>query len=177
MIKTILTFWFHEVTPEQRFAKDDELDNTIRERFESIYWSILKRETFFWKETAEGALAEIIVLDQFARNMFRGAPQSFAGDPLALELAMEMVGKGQNKELPVEQRSFVYMPFMHSESNEVHKQTLRLFEELGNENNLKYEHWHKSIIDRFGRYPHRNKVLGRESTSEEEQFLKEFEGF
>ena len=176
-IDAILHFWFEEVSLEKKFEKDEALDATIRERFEDTYWRVMNGETVDWRETPEGRLAEIIVLDQFARNMFRGTPQAFAGDELALRLAKEAVAVGADTEVPKEQRAFFYLPYMHSETPEVHEEAMELFKELGNEKNLKYERIHKDIIDRFGRYPHRNEVLGRESTPEEIEFLKEHEGF
>ena len=128
-------------------------------------------ELWTWRETAEGRLAEIIVLDQFSRNLFRDHPASFAQDPLALSLAQEAVRLGLDQQLAPDQRCFMYMPFMHSESKIIHAQALQLFEALGNPMNLDFELKHKTIIDRFGRYPHRNQILERESTPEEVEFL------
>ncbi len=116
-------------------------------------------------------MAEIIVLDQFSRNLFRDHPASFAQDPLALSLAQEAVRLGLDQQLAPDQRCFMYMPFMHSESKIIHAQALQLFEALGNPINLGFELKHKTIIDRFGRYPHRNQILERESTPEEVEFL------
>ena len=176
-IKEILRFWFEETTPKQKFQKDDAFDDLITSKFKDIYEDIMDGKTTSWRENPEGRLAEIIVLDQFARNMFRGEKQCFLGDTLALRLAQEAVAAGDDQKLPEERRTFVYMPYMHSESKEVHTEALRLFTEHGNENNLKYENIHKAIIDRFGRYPHRNEILGRESTPEELEYLKEHGGF
>jgi len=121
--------------------------------------------------SAEGRLAEIIVLDQFSRNIYRGTARAFAQDSLALALAQEAISQDLDKQLSPEQRSFLYMPFMHSESKLIHEFALKLFQRLGNQANLEYEIKHKIIIDRFGRYPHRNQILGRESTEEELSFL------
>ena len=176
-IDVILHFWFEEVEPKKRFEKDEELDGEIKKRFLSAYEHIVAGKTALWRETPEGRLAEIIVLDQFTRNMFRGERQSFAGDPLALQLAKEAVAEGDDQKLSKEKRAFMYMPYMHSESKEVHKEALKLFIDLGIEENLKYEKMHKEIIDRFERYPHRNEVLGRASTPEEIAFLKDNSGF
>ena len=128
-------------------------------------------ELWTWRETAEGRLAEIIVLDQFSRNLFRDHPASFAQDPLALSLAQEAVRLDLDQQLAPDQRCFMYMPFMHSESKIIHAQALQLFEALGNPMNLDFELKHKTIIDRFGRYPHRNQILERDSTPEEVEFL------
>jgi uncharacterized protein (DUF924 family) len=176
-IKRVLDFWFVELAPEQKFTKDPELDAQIKQRFEPVYWTIVNGETEAWRATPEGRLAEIIVLDQFARNMFRDDPQSFAADDLALDLTQQMLTLGLDQHLSYEQRQFVYMPLMHSESVAVHEQAVQVFEAYGNGMTLRYEHKHKDIIDRFGRYPHRNAVLGRTSTPEEIEFLKEHSGF
>jgi hypothetical protein len=130
-------------------------------------------ELWTWRATAEGRLAEIIVLDQFSRNLYRDHAESFAQDALALALAQEAIQLNLDQQLSPEQRSFLYMPFMHSESKIIHIQALQLFEELGNPLNLDFEKKHKVIIDRFGRYPHRNQILGRSSTAEEIEFLKQ----
>ena len=170
--KEIIDFWFTELSSEQHFTKSDAVDERIKS-FVDVYTQVVERKTAQWAETAEGALAEIIVLDQFSRNMFRDDAACFAQDALALDLAQAAVAKGYDAELPSEQRLFMYMPYMHSESNEVHQEAVRLFESLGNEGTLKYEHIHKDIIDAFGRYPHRNKVLGRVNTPDEEKYLAE----
>lgn len=172
--REVALFWFEECTPEQWWKKDEALDAKIKERFGDVYWQVVRGETDHWREEPEGRLAEIIVLDQFARNIFRGTPQAFLYDPLALALAQEMVRRGDDQKLPKEKRHFVYMPYMHSESPKVHEAAMELFESIGE---TKYEVMHKEIIDRFGRYPHRNAIVGRESTPEELEFLKEHEGF
>ncbi|SUI46549.1 Uncharacterized protein conserved in bacteria [Serratia quinivorans] len=111
------------------------------------------------------------MLDQFSRNLFRGTPRSFASDCMALVLAQEAIRSGQCEQLSKEQRGFLYLPFMHSESVLIHQQALALYTELDNGDQLEFELRHKAIIDRFGRYPHRNAILGRVSTAEEEAFL------
>jgi len=177
IISDILQFWFQETTPKQRFTKDPEFDAQVKNRFESTYWDIVKGQTSSWRSTPEGRLAEIIVLDQFARNMFRDDKQSFEADELALSLSKEAIASGDDMKLPEDQRQFIYMPFMHSESREVHEEALALFTEKGTESTLEYEIKHKAIIDRFGRYPHRNEVMGRTSTPEELEFHKSHGGF
>jgi len=168
----IIDYWFKELTSEQHFVKDDAVDARIKS-FADVHTAVVAGETSIWRETAGGALAEIIVLDQFSRNMFRGDQKCFAYDTQALELAQGAIEKGQDKELPENMRMFMYMPYMHSESKEVHADAVPLFESLGMEGTLKYELIHKNIIDQFGRYPHRNEILGREPTPEEEKYLKE----
>ncbi|MCG9492152.1 DUF924 domain-containing protein [Acinetobacter lactucae] len=169
----ILNFWF---SPEHRslwFAKSDDFDKKIRENFSDVHRQATQAELWSWRKTAEGRLAEIIVLDQFSRNIYRDQPQSFAYDSLALALAQEAISLQLDAQLNPEQRSFLYMPFMHSESKLIHEFALKLFQRLGNEINLSFEKKHKVIIDRFGRYPHRNIILGRVSTPEETEFLLE----
>jgi len=168
----IINFWFLELSDGQRFIKDEKLDASMRERFGDTHRAAARGELFGWRTTALGWLAEIIVLDQFSRNMYRNTPESFAQDPQALTLAQEMVANGQDMALSVEQRIFAYMPFMHSESKLIHAQAERLYAQPGMEGALAFEVRHKVIIERFGRFPHRNTILGRESTAEELAFLK-----
>jgi uncharacterized protein (DUF924 family) len=173
----VLHFWFTELKPKQHFAKDTALDALIAERFGALLESAAQCELFAWRDSPQGRLAEIIVLDQFSRNMFRAhlpnAPRAFAQDALALALAQELVASGRDVELSVAQRKFAYMPYMHSESRVVHQEALRLFALPGLEENLEFARRHLAIIERFGRYPHRNAILGRESTAEELAFLRE----
>ncbi|MDD2179930.1 DUF924 domain-containing protein [Acidovorax sp. D2M1] len=171
--QAILHFWFAELTPKQHFVKDAALDETIRTRFGNTLEAAAKCELFAWRAAPEGRLAEILVLDQFSRNVWRDTPRAFAQDALALALAQELVANGHDRSLPTAQRVFAYMPYMHSESAVIHEQALELFAQPGMENNLDFERRHKTIIDRFGRYPHRNVVLGRTSTAEELAFLSE----
>lgn len=170
----VLAFWFDTLEPAQWYKKSDELDARIRERFETTYHAIVAGEKAAWRDTPEGRLAEVIVLDQFSRNMFRDSPQAFAADPLALALSQEAIRAGADEALGDDRRAFLYMPFMHSESPLIHEQAMVLFADLPN---LEYEIKHKVIIDRFGRYPHRNDVLGRRSTPEEIEWLKTNKGF
>lgn len=167
----ILDFWFDPDHRSLWFAKSDEFDAKIRERFQAIHHQTTQAELWSWRKTAEGRLAEIIVLDQFSRNLYRDQPQAFAQDSMALMLAQEAISLQLDAQLSPEQRSFLYMPFMHSESKLIHEFALKLFQRLGNEINLSFEKKHKLIIDRFGRYPHRNAILGRSSTAEELEFL------
>ena len=170
---TVLRYWFEELTPRQHFVKDATLDEAMRARFGSTLEAAARCELFGWRSTPQGRLAEIIVLDQFSRNLYRDKPQAFAQDAQALVLAQELVASRQDHSLPLQQRNFAYMSYMHSESALVHAQAVVLFAQPGLEDNLDYELRHKAIIDRFGRYPHRNAVLGRTSTAEELVFLGE----
>ena len=174
----VLTFWFEELAGKQRFEANPERDEAIRKRFGVVQAQASQGELFAWRTTAEGRLAEIVVLDQFSRNIHRGKAAAFAQDGAALCLAQEAVATEADKALPPSQRMFVYMPYMHSESLAIHDTAIPLFESLADEGEefvmtLDYEHRHRTIVERFGRYPHRNIILGRVSTSQEEVFLKE----
>lgn len=173
MYKEIIDFWFTEAEPKQWWQKDVAFDSIIQSRFASLHKQAKANELFEWRCTALGSLAEIIILDQFTRNIYREKLASFACDSLALALAQVAISKGFDAELPKTERSFLYLPFMHSESKLIHSEAAKLFESLDNSNNLEFEHKHKAIIDRFGRYPHRNSILGRESTAEEIEFLNQ----
>lgn len=173
MYEDILHFWFNELTPVQWWKSDEKVDADIKRRFSDIHAKAARCELFDWRMAAKGRLAEIIILDQFSRNIFRNDAQSFANDSLALALAQEALAVGADKALSPVERSFLYLPFMHSESAEIHQVAVILYTELGIAENLDFEFKHKEIIDRFGRYPHRNKILGRESTPEEIEFLKQ----
>lgn len=167
----VLRFWFEEATPKQHFEKDAAFDAAIRTRFAGLQQSAARGELAAWRGTAAGRLAEVIVLDQFSRNLFRDDARAFANDGMALVLAQEALRAGADEGLDATRRAFLYMPFMHSESRAIHVKAERLFRQPGLENNYTFELKHKAIIDRFGRYPHRNRVLGRASTPEELAFL------
>lgn len=167
----ILDFWFTELTDKQRFAKDEALDATLRERFGATLDAAVRCELSGWRATPQGRLAEIVVLDQLSRNIHRDTPAAFAHDAQALTLAQELVASGQDRALDLVQRGFAYMPYMHSESLLIHEQALALFAQPGMENTLDFEQRHQAILARFGRYPHRNAMLGRVSTPEELAFL------
>jgi uncharacterized protein (DUF924 family) len=169
----VLDFWFEELTPKQWFIKSDDLDREIAERFGETLAAAARCECWQWRETPAGRVAEIIILDQFSRNVHRDTPSAFAQDPLALALAQELISRGEDDALPLTRRIFAYMPFMHSESLAIHDQAVKLFDRPGMEEQLDYEHRHRAIIERFGRYPHRNTILGRESTPEEIEFLRQ----
>lgn len=173
MHQPILEFWFEELRPASWWAKSAKLDEDIRRRFGDLHRQAARGELWHWRGSAEGRLAEIIILDQFSRNLYRDRPEAFAQDGMALVLAQEAISLGLDEELPVVQRAFLYMPFMHSESLMIHDRAVRLFDVPGMDSSLDYEHRHRDIILRFGRYPHRNAILGRASTEEEQQFLRQ----
>lgn len=168
----VLQFWFAETLPAQHFKQDAAFDALIRDRFSAAHIAAAHGELAAWRSTASGRLAEVIVLDQFSRNLYRADPRAFATDGMALVLAQEALRAGADQELPPARRAFLYLPFMHSESRLIHVQAERLFAAPGLEDNHAFELKHKAIIDRFGRYPHRNRVLGRVSTPEEVAFLR-----
>jgi uncharacterized protein (DUF924 family) len=173
MYSEILRFWFEEIDPAKWWAKDDAFDQLIRGRFSQVHARATRCELFEWRTDAGGRLAEIIVLDQFSRNIFRGSPLAFASDSLALALAQEAISEKAGALLSPVERSFLYLPFMHSESLKVHEVAMVLYQQNGIQGNLDFEIKHKQIIERFGRYPHRNGILGRQSTEEEIEFLKQ----
>jgi len=171
--KDVLHFWFNELEPKQWFIKDLNLDAQMKARFGETHHAATLGELEIWRQTAEGRLAEIIVLDQFSRNLHRDTPLAFAYDGMALVLAQEAMALSADQEVTFEHRNFFYMPFMHSESAAIHKKAVELFSKPGAEYSYEFELKHKAIIDRFGRYPHRNAILGRASTAEEIEFLKQ----
>lgn len=170
----IIDFWFEALTPKDWFRKSDALDQQIETLFGATHAAVAAGETWTWREQPWGRLAEVLVLDQFSRNIYRDTPAAFATDGMALVMAQAAVQAGDDRRLPEGQaRAFLYMPYMHSESAVVHEQAVHLFSQPGLEKNLEFEQKHKAIIDRFGRYPHRNEILGRLSTPEETAFLTE----
>lgn len=170
-LHSVLTFWFAELSPDEWFGGSPALDKKISERFSGVHAAVAAGECWQERTTPEAYLAEVIVLDQFSRNMFRGTAQMFAYDGQALVLAQQVVASGQDTQLSLAQRQFLYLPFMHSESPAIHEVAQRLFESIGNKEAIAYEKIHKKIIDQFGRYPHRNAVLGRAETTAEAEYL------
>jgi uncharacterized protein (DUF924 family) len=176
-VNNVLQYWFGELTFDDWFTRKDQTDRTITERFLSLYRSLVKavpREAY---GEPRAALATIIVLDQFPRNMFRGKAEAFATDDLALELARNALDRQFDAALDERMRHFLYMPFMHSEVLADQERCVSLFKSLGNGESARYAIEHRDIIARFGRFPHRNKVLGRGSTPGELAFLSGHEGF
>jgi uncharacterized protein (DUF924 family) len=173
MYPMILTFWFEEIDQSLWWSKNDAFDQQILDRFAGIHAQAMRCELFAWRKNAEGRLAEIIVLDQFSRNMFRDSPLSFAYDSLALALSQEAISVGAAQVLSPVQKGFLYMPFMHSESLIIHDIAMDLYQKNGIPSFFDFEKKHMEIIKKFGRYPHRNRLLGRASTEEEIDFLKQ----
>ena len=179
----VLAFWFgREDEPgygefrEAWFRKDPEFDQQVQERFGPLYERAAAGELDGWREEARSCLALVICLDQFPRNMFRGDGRTHATDDKALETARYALERALDRELPPFQRVFVYMPFMHSESVEDQRRSVELFgrlaEKPGAPDLTSYAVGHMEIVERFGRFPHRNVILGREPTPEEAEFLQ-----
>lgn len=169
----ILDFWFREIDEAAWWRRDDGFDAALRERFAVCHAAAAAGELQAWRSTVQGRLAEVIVLDQFSRNIHRDTPQAFARDGMALVLAQELVRSGGAAALAVRERGVLYLPWMHSESLAMHDQALQLYAEPGLAHQLDFERRHRDIIVRFGRYPHRNAILGRVSTAAEIAFLQE----
>jgi uncharacterized protein (DUF924 family) len=173
MFEEVLTFWFKEIEPRKWWAVDPAFDDLIRHRFLGLLQQASAGELFSWRSSSKGRLAEVIVLDQFSRNIYRGTPQAFAQDPQALVLSQEAVATGALDALTEVERSFLLMTYMHSESRLIHAQAVALFKQYAPAATYDFELRHKAIIDRFGRYPHRNQILGRVSCEEETEFLRQ----
>lgn len=172
-IDEIVGFWFEALKPKDWFRRDDRIDAEIKARFGGLYEELKAGVPARWPTEPKAILAAILVLDQFPRNMFRDDARAFATDANALALAKLAIGEGVDARLTPEQRAFLYMPFQHSEDAGDQVRSLELFTALGNPLNLDFAQRHKAIIDRFGRFPHRNALLGRQSTEEELDFLQE----
>jgi uncharacterized protein (DUF924 family) len=168
----VLRFWFEETPPKSWWTVDAAFDRTLAARFGELLRRAVAGELYAWREDARGRLAEVVVLDQFSRNIHRDTALAFAQDAMALVLAQEAVAAGALAQLPPIQRAFLLLPYMHSESRLIHAQAESLYREHAPPENHDFELRHKAIIDRFGRYPHRNAILGRASTPEEIEFLR-----
>jgi uncharacterized protein (DUF924 family) len=173
IIDAVNGFWFEELTPEDWFKKSEARDETIKQRFAAIYDRLREGVPASWLETPDGYVAAIIVLDQFPRNMFRGEKRSFATDALALELAKQAIANGIDAQLAPIKRWALYLPFEHSENAADQVRCIELMTALKNPVALDWALRHKAAIDRFGRFPHRNAILGRDSNQEEIEFLRE----
>jgi uncharacterized protein (DUF924 family) len=173
IIDEIVAFWLETLKPEDWYRKNPAIDAAITERFGATYEMLKTRVPPEWLAEPKGMLAAIIVLDQFPRNMFRDDARAFATDQAALALAKRAISEGTDMRLAPEQRAFIYLPFQHAETRDDQARSIELFTALGNPNNLDFALRHQAIIARFGRFPHRNSVLGRASTAEELAFLQE----
>ncbi|PCJ36889.1 MAG: hypothetical protein COA75_06465 [Cellvibrionales bacterium] len=170
---SVIKFWFEETTPAQWWQKNDAFDALIRDRFLALHQSATQCELTEWRRRPLGRLAEIIIIDQFSRNLYRNQAQAFAHDSLALALAQQAIASDIAPRLSAKQRGFLYMPYMHSESQAMQNQSVQLFSQAGLGAHRSSARRHCDIIERFGRYPHRNKILRRTSTGEELAFLQQ----
>ena len=169
----ILNFWFKECKPEQWFKKNEYFDKMIENRFFIAIENALAGKLRNWEESETGCLALIILLDQFTRNVFRDTPRAFAGDKRALALSQLCCDKDYLTNPDIQRRQFILMPMMHSENLAVQDAALPLFKKYASGKDYEYAEKHRDIIVRFGRFPHRNVILGRKSTNEELEFLKQ----
>jgi uncharacterized protein (DUF924 family) len=169
----VLHFWFEETAPEQWFRENLAFDASLRARFAQTHEHVASLALDACLRDAPTALAAVVVLDQFSRNMFRGSPSAFASDPKALRLAQAAIDKGLDHKVPAPARLFFYLPFEHAEDSAAQARAVALIASLADPELVKWADAHKAIIDRFGRFPHRNAVLGRVSTAEERDFLQE----
>src|SRR5665213_92987 len=166
----IVTFW-REAGPDAWFKKDENFDNEIRRRFLAVHEAAADGRLSAWEENAEGALALLILLDQFPRNMFRGQARMFARDPLARSIAAGAIVRGFDAQVEKEMRGFFYLPFEHSENMQDQERAVAFYKAIGDADGVKWAELHADIIRRFGRFPHRNAVLGRSTTPREQTFL------
>ena len=176
MSEDIITFW-RDAGPDKWFAKDDAFDAGIRERFLDAHHAAARREHEDWMETADGALALILLLDQVPRNVFRDSGHAFATDPLARHYAERAIAAGFDRAVDPALRIFVYLPLEHSEALADQERCVQLVAAMGDATYLKYAEAHRDVIQRFGRFPHRNRCLGRENTPEEQAWLDAGGGF
>lgn len=171
-VKEVLSFWFSKNSSKYWFAKSDDFDNQVTAKFSDLYEDAVCGQLDSWKNKPRSALALVILFDQFPRNMFRNSAKAFFTDGKALSIAKYSIENGFDKKLNDDERKFLYLPFMHSESLVDQKTSLQLFKELGQYSSYDYAVRHHDIIAEFGHYPHRNKVLKRKSTAKETKFLK-----
>lgn len=172
----ILSFWFVEHGEPDWFGGKPEFDAALTARFAETHAGVACGEAAWWRATPSGRLAEVIVLDQFSRQLHRKRPEAFASDAMALRLAQDAVAAGDDMRVEPRRRMFFYMPYMHSEDLAVHEEAIRLFTALGDAETLKFEIMHRDCIARFGRYPRRNAALGRISTPEEIEYINSGDG-
>ncbi|HEA25604.1 MAG TPA: DUF924 domain-containing protein [Ectothiorhodospiraceae bacterium] len=175
--ETIINFWFAESAKDFWFNSTPELDRQLRDRFIDTWLAAAENKFADWEQSPEGALALAIVLDQFPLNIFRGKPLTFSTEAQARKICRAAIEKGFDKKLTDEQKCFIYMPFMHSEDMADQDSSIKFFDQPGLEESLRFAHHHRDIVQRFGRFPHRNELLGRHSTQDEIDYLASPEGF
>lgn len=170
--QTVLEYWFETLSPKDWFRHAPDIDVYVKEYFSELHADVIRGAHLDWRTSPKGRLAEIIVLDQFSRHIYRDSADAYVFDEKAQQATLGAINtSGVEESLSSDERLFLYMPLMHSESKELHELAVQKYQELGKEEPLKFEQLHKRIIDEFGRYPHRNEVLGRETTDAEQHFL------
>ena len=169
----IIKFWFEDITPKQWFKKDDQFDEMLKQRAAQIVQQALNGQLDSWAETPQGAIALVLLLDQFTRNISRNTPMAFAGDEMALAISLKASSSDWFKEQSEPMRIFLLMPMMHSEDIAIQDNSLLLFKEFTNEDTYSYAVNHRNVVAKFGKFPHRDKILGRPSSAEEIEFLKQ----
>lgn len=177
MQQEIIDFWFSDEVRQRWFKSTLEFDRQLTERFEETWERARRGDLDHWMQTAEGCLALVIVLDQFPLNMYRGSAKSFSTEAHSREVARQALEQGFDTAMPPEQKAFLYMPFMHSEDLADQDLCLQLFDQPGLESNLRFARHHRGVIEKFGRFPHRNAPLGRDSTPAENDYLGSREAF
>ncbi len=174
--KDVLEFWFDPENLPLHFVEDEAFDEKIRSRFLETWERASQGLLMDWRESLKGRLAEIIVLDQFSRNLFRNDIRTYTQDKMAIALSQEAIKHPEYKDLSPDEKRYILLPFMHSESLELHDWARPLFETMGDDNTLYFEELHYEVLEKFGRYPYQNKDLGRESSPEERAYLEEKAG-
>jgi uncharacterized protein (DUF924 family) len=177
MYQSLIEFWFSDEVSERWFKSTPDFDRQLFERYGETWQAAKRRELDDWCDTATGSLAMVILLDQFPLNMFRGSAKSYSTEAQSRDVARAAIDQGFDRELAAAQKSFFYMPFMHSENLDDQALSLKLFDQAGLEDNFRFARHHYGIVERFGRFPHRNKILGRESTDAEIEYLNSKQGF
>jgi len=175
--REVLDFWFDDAHKKRWFHSTPDFDREIRDRFEDCWRQAAADRLGDWEETAEGALALVILLDQLPLNMFRDRPEGYSGEPLARAVATRAIGRGFDRDLDDPGKAFLYLPFMHSENLADQDRAIALFEAADLQDNLRWARHHRGIVHRFGRFPHRNAVLGRDSSDEELAWLDSPQAF
>ena len=177
MMEEMLAFWFSDEVKPLWFNSTPEFDRQLRDKYETLWQQGLDGELEHWTDSAEGCLALVILFDQLPLNMFRGEAKCYSSEQFALNVADLAILRGFDQQLTDVQKGFLYMPFMHSEKLEDQQRSIELFEKAGLEQNLRFAHHHHGIVEKFGRFPHRNKLLQRKSTPAEIDYLNSKEAF
>ena len=173
----IIQFWYSEPMSKHWFKSTPEIDVLICEKYESLWHDAKLGKLNSWKESVQGCLALVLLFDQFPLNMFRGKPESFSTEAISIELTLYGIEQGYDKQIPQSKLSFFYMPLMHSELMSHQNLSVERFEQAGLKENVRFARHHRSIVEQFGRFPHRNSILGRESTQAEIDYLNSEHAF